>query len=124
MTDADGDGVEAAADCDDADATLGATAEDADCDGVLTADDCDDADATSTAIADDADCDGVLTAVDCDDNDALLGDINYDPDCDGFIEWDSNLDNADLQFIGGTAQEKAGISVSSVGYDGDGLMTC
>ena len=50
VTDADGDGVEAAADCDDADATLGATAEDADCDGVLTADDCDDADATSWGL--------------------------------------------------------------------------
>ena len=44
-------------------------AEDGDCDGVLTAADCDDADASLGAIDEDADCDGIPTEEDCDDTD-------------------------------------------------------
>ncbi|MCB9663451.1 MAG: SUMF1/EgtB/PvdO family nonheme iron enzyme [Alphaproteobacteria bacterium] len=72
-TDADGDGVTAAADCDDQDATSTVRAEDADCDGVLTPHDCDDADAGRGATQQDQDCDGVPTAQDCDDADPEVG---------------------------------------------------
>ena len=53
--DLDADGVTAADDCDDNDATLGAIADDSDCDGILLADDCDDADENSTIVAEDGD---------------------------------------------------------------------
>jgi hypothetical protein len=82
--DADGDGVLADFDCDDDDASLGATASDADCDGALLGDDCDDGDAAFGSMGDDADCDGVTAATDCDDADNGVGDNSDDTDCDGF----------------------------------------
>lgn len=70
----------------------GATNVDADKDGVLAADDCDDNDASLGAIADDADCDGTLTKDDCDDNDATLNDL--DADKDGLASCDGDCDDA------------------------------
>jgi len=82
VTDADNDGVEASADCDDMDAMLGAIANDADCDGVLTTNDCDDGDDMVGSNANDLDCDMVPTAMDCDDMDAMVGSNADDMDCD------------------------------------------
>lgn len=103
VTDADGDGVAAADDCDDNDASLGATADDADCDGVLTAEDCDDSDDTVGSNADDMDCDGVAVADDCDDMDASLGAISADADCDGVLTAD-DCDDAD-DTVGSSAMD-------------------
>jgi len=87
-TDNDSDGIVAADDCDDDDASIGAIADDGDCDGVLTADDCDDADESLGAVADDADCDGAVAADDCDDSDASMGAMANDGDCDGVLTAD------------------------------------
>ena len=99
ITDADGDGVAEADDCDDADASLGAVAEDGDCDGTLTADDCDDADVYPGAV------DGLLADRDC---------------VEGIA--DNSLSLADYSFVGEYSDDYASWSVSSAGdVNGDGL---
>jgi len=92
--DADGDGVQVDADCDDLDATSTVLAEDADCDGTLAADDCDDLEAKSTILAEDADCDGTRTAEDCDDGDPTSTVLAEDADCDGSPD-DEDCDDLD-----------------------------
>ena len=108
---------------------------DADCDGIDTEDDCDDTDNSSTTIATDEDCDGVETASDCDDTTDSLGDITTDLDCNGILDvdeyvatsWDScpviqTQEQAQYQFIGEAAEDKAGYSISTAGdVDNDGL---
>jgi hypothetical protein len=94
INDADADGVVAASDCDDADATVLAQSGDRDCDGVLTDADCDDTDANSTSIAEDADCDDTVTSDDCDDADASSLTEAVDGDCDGIVTED-DCDDAD-----------------------------
>ncbi len=81
--DADGDGVPAARDCDDANPLLRDRAEDGDCDGVVRAEDCDDADVEAGSRALDADCDGHLVDQDCDDFDPGSDTRLEDGDCDG-----------------------------------------
>ena len=90
--DADGDGVPAAEDCDDADPTLGAREDDGDCDGVPWADDCDDASPASAVRADDGDCDGIPTSADCDDTNDQVP--TFDQDCDG-TETELDCDDSD-----------------------------
>jgi hypothetical protein len=125
ITDADGDGVAEADDCDDTDASLGAMADDEDCDGTLTADDCDDTDASLNAEDVDGDghssCDG-----DCDDDDATThpgasDGLLADRDCvQGIV--DNSLALSDHSFVAENAYDHAGWSVSSAGdVDGDGL---
>jgi hypothetical protein len=105
VIDNDDDGVAEADDCDDDDATLGATADDEDCDGAVTVVDCDDTTADLGSIWEDGDCDAALTADDCDDADMLLGGIAADVDCDGALT-DADCDDADS-------------SLGSIATDGD-----
>jgi hypothetical protein len=102
-TDADSDGVAAVsrlcasgADCDDNDASLGATSADGDCDRVHKAEDCNDADpAVTNTNVDDADCDLIPTPVDCDDADPAVMNTNLnDADCDA-VPTDADCDDAD-----------------------------
>lgn len=125
VTDADTDGVAAEADCDDADAALGAVASDADCDRTLTADDCDDADPNLNTV--DADVDGYSTCdADCDDLDALVNPaatdgLLADSDCVEGVSSNS-LSRAEYSFTGESAEDYAGQKVASAGdVDGDGL---
>jgi hypothetical protein len=117
ITDADGDGVAEADDCDDTDASLGAVADDGDCDGTLTADDCDDADASSNIVAEDGDCDGVLTGEDCDDANVDLGSIWDDRDCDGALTEDDCDDTDETVYPGAPEVWEDGID-----QDCDGVV--
>ena len=62
LFDADGDGVQAWNDCNDADPDAGSKEGDNDCDGVVLEDDCNDFNPNSEIKANDNDCDGVVTA--------------------------------------------------------------
>ena len=91
--DRDCDGISGDIDCDDNDAESTSILTDADCDGALTEDDCDDSNPDLTAIATDADCDGALTEQDCDDNDPAVLSSDNDNDCDGVLTDDDCDDN-------------------------------
>jgi len=108
--DLDGDGLDAAVDCDDTDPRLGGEEvpydsfdndcdpttpdDDLDGDGAGLAVDCDDADPAVGWEALDTDCDGVPADSDCDDADPALGDIADDGDCDG-VEAAVDCDDTD-----------------------------
>ena len=100
-------------------------ANDGDNDGVVAAYDCDDSDPTLGHVDDDEDCDGVVNYLDCDDNDPTSTTVATDPDCDGLLDWggaSGTLSAADYAFVGETANDLAGIAVSSAGdVDGDNL---
>ena len=93
VDDCDRDGVLQSVDCDDNNIDLGSRIEDADCDGFLTADDCDDENPLAAELTNDADCDGAVTENDCDDTNPNIGDQNNDMDCDGTTTEDDCNDN-------------------------------
>ena len=73
FSDADGDGICTAEDCDDTDATIGGLGSSCDDGDVCTVNDVYDSDCNCDGIFSDADGDGICTAEDCDDTDASIG---------------------------------------------------
>ena len=118
-----------ATDCDDSDASIGAT--DVDADGSISCiDDCDDTDPILNSL--DADGDGYTSCdSDCDDTDATINvdaaEVWYDgadQDCDEWSDYDADGDGEDSDQHSGTDCDDADADLNTADDDSDGTSSC